>query len=139
MVPAAFVALPALPLSGNGKVDRPRVRRLLGERAARPAEGAEPPRGETEEGMAALWSEVLGVEGVAREANFFLLGGDSLLATRLVTAVRRRWGVELPLREVLRTPTVAGTAALVDRLRGAPPAGGPAGGADDEAYDVGAL
>ncbi|AIR96956.1 putative non-ribosomal peptide synthase component [Streptomyces glaucescens] len=139
MVPAAFVALPALPLSGNGKVDRGRVRGLLGERAARPAEGAEPPRGDTEEGMAAVWSEVLGVEGVARGANFFLLGGDSLLATRLVTAVRRRWGVELPLREVLRTPTVAGTAALVDRLREVPPAGCPAGGPDDGAYDVGVL
>lgn len=117
MIPGTVVALPGLPLSANGKVDRRLVRQTLEACAARPRENAEPPRGEVEEAVAEVWTEVLGVHGVAREDNFFLRGGDSLLATRLVAGVRRRLGVDLPMREVLRGPTVAAMGALVDGAR----------------------
>ncbi|MGW1373625.1 amino acid adenylation domain-containing protein [Streptomyces sp. NPDC002446] len=141
MIPGTVVALPALPLSGNGKVDRRRVRQLLDDCADRPQESAEPPRGETEQQVAQLWADVLGARSVAREASFFVLGGDSLRATRLVTAVRRRFGVELPMREVLRVPTVAGMGALITQLRGTPAAGGgsTAHEAGHAAYEVGVL
>ncbi|GAU68928.1 hypothetical protein SSP35_09_01720 [Streptomyces sp. NBRC 110611] len=147
MIPGTFVALPALPLSDNGKVDRRRIQRLLHDCAERPQESAEPPRGETEELVAELWAEVLGTRNVARETSFFLLGGDSLRATRLVTAVRRRTGVELPMREVLRDPTVAGLGALITELRKAPAAGSGGGlphdtdgaGYDDAEYEAGVL
>ncbi|MFI6403199.1 amino acid adenylation domain-containing protein [Streptomyces sp. NPDC050548] len=141
MIPGTVAALPVLPLNGNGKVDRTLVGWLLSECADRPRQDAEPPRGETEELIAGLWAEVLGGPAPARAANFFLMGGDSLLATRLVAAVRRRCGVELPMRAVLRTPTVAGLAALVTELSAAQCARGPAGQhpTADELYEVGAL
>ncbi|SCD68488.1 MULTISPECIES: non-ribosomal peptide synthetase [unclassified Streptomyces] len=145
MIPGMLVALPALPLSGNGKVDHRRVKEVLSGCAVRPPESTEPPRGEVEETLAGLWTEVLGGHDVSREANFFLMGGDSMLATQLVTGVRRRLGVELPMRAVLRAPTVAGMGALVTELReraAAAPRGTRAGAYDvhgQDAYDEGEL
>ncbi|MFD5421630.1 amino acid adenylation domain-containing protein [Streptomyces sp. NPDC127069] len=118
MVPAHFAALTALPLSANGKVDRRALRGVLASLAVPPRESAEPPRGETEQAVAGLWSKLLGVASVGRDENFFALGGDSLLATRLVGAVHRTLGVELPMRDVMRAPTVASLGALIDGLLG---------------------
>ncbi|MEU8653490.1 amino acid adenylation domain-containing protein [Streptomyces sp. NPDC048737] len=131
MIPGSLAGLAELPLSANGKVDRRRLERVLGQVTVL-AEGAEdPPRGPVEEAVAQLWARVLGTPVTARGAGFFALGGDSLAATRLVAAVRGRLGVELPMRDVLRAPTVAGMAALVSELRagrgGHPEAGGPSG------------
>ncbi|WP_223830893.1 non-ribosomal peptide synthetase [Streptomyces venezuelae] len=130
MIPGSLVGLAELPLSANGKVDRRRVEQALREAAA-PAEGVDdPPRGPVEEAVAELWARVLGVPVTARGAGFFALGGDSLTATRLVAAIRGRLGVELPMRDVLRAPTVAGMSALVGELRGASGSGtdrGPGG------------
>ncbi|MFG2292837.1 amino acid adenylation domain-containing protein [Streptomyces sp. NPDC048603] len=119
MVPARVAVLPALPLSGNGKVDRRRIRTVLEQSADRPRDLGEPPQGPTETFLAQRWTGLLGLESVGRDENFFRLGGDSLLATRFVAEVRGAWGVELPMREVMRTPTVAALAALTDRLRAA--------------------
>ncbi|MER6522084.1 amino acid adenylation domain-containing protein [Streptomyces sp. NPDC001553] len=116
MVPGHFAALPALPLSANGKVDRRAVRRALASLAVSPRESGEPPRGATEESVAALWSKLLGLTSVGRDENFFVLGGDSLLATRLVAAVHRSLGVELPMRDVMRAPTVASLSTLIEGL-----------------------
>ncbi|TDT42709.1 dihydroaeruginoic acid synthetase [Streptomyces sp. BK208] len=115
MIPARMVALPQLPLSANGKVDRRRVGELLQGGAERPGAGFEPPRGAVEEIVAELWTDVLGGSAVGRDTDFFAQGGDSVLATRLVTGIRRRLGVELPMRQVLRAPTVAAMAALIER------------------------
>ncbi|WP_406408554.1 amino acid adenylation domain-containing protein [Streptomyces halstedii] len=116
MVPAHLTVLPALPLSGNGKVDRRRIRTLLEESADRPRDAGEPPRGATEAFVAERWTKLLGLDSVGRDENFFRLGGDSMLATRFIAEVRGAWGVELPMREVMRAPTVAGLSELIDQL-----------------------
>ncbi|WP_234370600.1 phosphopantetheine-binding protein, partial [Streptomyces scabiei] len=119
MVPGHFAALPVLPLSANGKVDRRALQSLLAALTDSPRESAEPPRGAMEQTVADLWTKLLPVASVGRDENFFALGGDSLLATRLVTEVHRALGVELPMRDVMRAPTVAALGALIEGLLGA--------------------
>ncbi|HEX2188130.1 MAG TPA: amino acid adenylation domain-containing protein, partial [Longimicrobiaceae bacterium] len=115
MVPAALVVLDQLPLNANGKVDR----------AALPAPehgaGAElvAPRTPTEEVLAGIWAEVLGVDQVGAGSSFFELGGHSLLATQVISRVRQAFGTEVPLRALFEAPTVAGLAERVEELRGA--------------------
>ncbi|MBL0696563.1 non-ribosomal peptide synthase/polyketide synthase, partial [Comamonas sp. JC664] len=112
MVPAAFVSLPALPLTAHGKLD---VRALPvpgAESLARAA--ARAPETPTEKRVAALWSELLGVESITAADDFFALGGHSLLATQVVSRLRRELGVELPLRALFEAPTLAALAARVD-------------------------
>ncbi|MEI2430263.1 amino acid adenylation domain-containing protein [Lysobacter yananisis] len=120
MLPAAFVALPALPLTGNGKLDR----------AALPAPGEadrararyRPPQGEDERALARLWSELLGLERIGRDDDFFALGGHSLTAARLRVRVRERHGVELPMAALFDHPTLAAFAAAFAGLRAQAPA-----------------
>ena len=112
MIPTLVIPLAEMPLSANGKVDR-RALAALSDRRADPASEA-PPTTSTEHAIAALWREVLSIEMVARDADFLLLGGNSLLATRVVTLIRREMGVEVSLRELLEHRTVGALAALVD-------------------------
>jgi len=109
MVPSAFVALDALPRTPSGKVDRRALPAPRWETAPYAA-----PRTPTEEILAAIWSELLGVERVGARDDFFALGGHSLLATRLVSRVRERFGKEVPVRRLFETPTVAGFAPAVE-------------------------
>jgi amino acid adenylation domain-containing protein len=108
MVPAAFVVLPQLPKTANGKTDR----RALPAPAVGVAEYAAP-RTPVEEILAGIWSTLLGKPRVGRNDHFLELGGHSLLATRLASAIREAFGVELPLRLLLGRPTVAEQAAAV--------------------------
>ncbi len=108
MVPAAFVVLDRLPLNANGKLDR----------AALPAPAIEPrtyrePVGENEIAVAEVFGEVLGVQRPGRDDDFFSLGGNSLLATRVVHRLRERTGTELTVAAFFADPTVTG---LADRL-----------------------
>ncbi|HWS56152.1 MAG TPA: condensation domain-containing protein, partial [Pyrinomonadaceae bacterium] len=112
MVPSRFVALEALPLTPSGKVDR---KALPDPGAAREARVYEPPVGAVEELMAGVWAEMLGLERVGRGEDFFELGGHSLLATQIMSRARKAFSVELPLRQLFETPTVAGLAAAAER------------------------
>ncbi len=112
MVPAAFVTLPALPLSANGKVDRkalPAPDWNGGEEAGAPR-GARTPQTPIEELLAGIWAELLGRDRIGVDDDFFAAGGHSLLAARLTGRLRAAFGVDLPLAEVFAHPTVAALA-----------------------------
>ncbi|HEX7317735.1 MAG TPA: amino acid adenylation domain-containing protein [Pyrinomonadaceae bacterium] len=117
MVPQAFVLLDELPLTPNGKVDR---KRLPEPEAARPELGASyaPPETATEEAVARVWADVLGLEAVGRNDNFFELGGHSLMATQVMFALREALDVELPLRSIFEAPTVSELSQAIDAARG---------------------
>nr|WP_272918039.1 non-ribosomal peptide synthetase [Actinomadura rayongensis] len=109
MIPAAVVTVPEFPLTRSGKLDR----------AALPAPdfagavGARAPRTATEEILCGLFGEILGLERVGADDDFFDLGGDSLLAMRLIARVRAVLDVDVPVRAIFGAPTPAGMAALV--------------------------
>jgi len=113
MVPPVFVALEALPLSPNGKVDRKALPAPVRESAA----GFAAPSDPVEELLAGLWSEVLRIERIGVHDNFFDLGGHSLMATRVRSRIQEILGVDLPLRKLFESPTVARLAAAVRAAR----------------------
>ncbi|HSF39384.1 MAG TPA: amino acid adenylation domain-containing protein, partial [Thermoanaerobaculia bacterium] len=115
MVPTAFVPVEALPLTASGKVDR-KALAASGPEARGTAARGDAARTPTEELLAGIWAEVLGVERVGIHDGFFDLGGHSLLATRLVARLRGAFGVELPLRALFERPSVAELARLLDSL-----------------------
>ncbi|HKG13542.1 MAG TPA: amino acid adenylation domain-containing protein, partial [Pyrinomonadaceae bacterium] len=113
MVPSAFVLMDKLPQTSSGKVNRLALPAPETSRDAL-AESFVAPRTPIEELLARVWGEVLKVEGVGVNDDFFALGGHSLLATQLVSRVRESFAVELPLRALFERPTVAGLARRVE-------------------------
>ncbi|HYR06445.1 MAG TPA: thioesterase domain-containing protein, partial [Longimicrobium sp.] len=111
MVPSAFVALDAIPLTPSGKVDR---RALPQPDAPTGGDGYVVPRDVTELEVARIWAESLGIPRVGAADDFFRLGGHSLLALRMMARIRERFGRDLPLSTLFRHPTVA---AFSDALR----------------------
>ncbi len=111
MVPAAFVALDAFPLTPNGKVDRHAL-------PAPDAAGVEradhiAPRTPEEDALVALWGDLLNLQRIDVRGNFFDLGGHSLLATQMLARIEYDFGVELPLRVLFESPTLEQMAARV--------------------------
>ncbi|MER6737727.1 amino acid adenylation domain-containing protein [Streptomyces puniciscabiei] len=115
MVPSALIPLAEIPLTSNGKLDR----RALPEEDTRAAAGREP-RNAFEEKLCALFGELLGRENVGIDDGFFALGGHSLLATRLSVRIRKEFDIDIPIRTIIKYPTVAELAALM--LAGGVPA-----------------
>ena len=114
MVPAAFVRLESLPLTPNGKLDRKALPAPDAEAYAR--QTYEPPQGELETMLAAIWAELLKVERVSRNDHFFELGGHSLLAVQMVERLRRL-GLGVPVRVLFDNPTVRELAASLGQQR----------------------
>jgi amino acid adenylation domain-containing protein len=112
MVPGAFVKLSSLPLTANGKVDRRSLPAVDSERPVLDAEFVAP-RNFIEEGLAAAWSRLLPVKQVGIHDNFFELGGHSILLTQLASRIRQDFQVELSLRALFTTPTIAELSKLI--------------------------
>ena len=116
MIPAAFVTLQSLPLTSSGKLDR---------RALPPLETSGPairsaytvPRTPTEETLAGIWTQFLGIEMIGTQDNFFEMGGHSLLATRVLSRMREAFHVDLPLRAFFENPTIAQIGELLEEAR----------------------
>ncbi len=112
MVPAALVLLDALPLTAHGKVDRRALPAPGAESVARRGEHVAP-RNEREAALAAVWREVLRLDRVGVNDNFFALGGDSILSIQVIARAARA-GIRLTPRQVFQHQTVAGLAAVAD-------------------------
>jgi acyl-coenzyme A synthetase/AMP-(fatty) acid ligase len=111
MLPSAYVRLGSLPMTPNGKVDRRSL--PLPEESPLGEVGFAAPEGEAETALARLWSEVLDVNHIGRDDDFFALGGHSLLATKLILRIRQDLGVEISLRDVFEAPRLAAMAEHV--------------------------
>ena len=115
MVPSAFVRLERLPLNANGKVDRQALAALAPE-APQAAGDFAAPRTATESALAAIWSELLGLERVGIHDDVFDLGAHSLMAMKALARIRDSFEVNLALRNLFERPTVAALGELVDGL-----------------------
>jgi acyl-CoA synthetase (AMP-forming)/AMP-acid ligase II len=113
MVPAAYVRLPKLPLTENGKLDRKALPAPGDEAYVR--RGYEPPEGPIEEALAATWRQVLQVQRVGRQDSFFELGGHSLLAMKLIDPLARTLGVQLALMVVFQYPILQQMARFIEQ------------------------
>ncbi|MCA9541322.1 MAG: amino acid adenylation domain-containing protein, partial [Myxococcales bacterium] len=117
MIPSAFMWLDAMPLTPNGKVDRKALPAPELDREALSA-GFVAPRTPTEAALAAIWSEVLGLDVVGANDDFFELGGHSLRATQVASRIAAKLGAEVPLRALFEATTVAAQARLVEAAAG---------------------
>ncbi|CQD14703.1 syringomycin synthetase [Mycobacterium europaeum] len=111
LVPAAVVAVDALPLTVNGKLDT----RALPAPQYTDRDRYRPPATPIEETLADIYAQVLGVERVGVEESFFDLGGDSLSAMRLIAAIHTTLGIQLPVRAVFDAPSVRSLSQQLDR------------------------
>ena len=116
MVPAAYIRVEAMPLTSSGKLDRKAL--PAPERGAYAAHYV-PPQGETEETLAQIWADVLGLDRVGRDDNFFDLGGHSLLGLRLLARIAKSLNKKLVLSALYHSPTIAELALSLERSSGA--------------------
>lgn len=116
MTPSDFVFLEALPLTPSGKINRRAL--PAPDLSAKQSENLYvPPQTEMERQLVEIWCNILRRERIGVEDNFFELGGESLLATRVISQVRTAFKVELPLRHLFESPTVAGLASVLSNYQ----------------------
>jgi len=115
MIPSAFVVLDSFPLNRNGKLDRKALPAPGGER--RESRPYLPPRDELEQELVRIWCQVLKLDRIGIEDDFFQAGGHSLLVTQVVSRMRAELKLELPLRSLFDAPTIASYATLVHTTR----------------------
>ena len=114
MVPSVFMMLEVLPLTPNSKIDRKALPTPdLTQQLPQPNFGV--PDTPIEEMLAGIWADILGVEKVGINENFFTLGGHSLLATRVISQMRQVFEIELPLRRLFEEPTIARIAKDIEK------------------------
>jgi acyl-coenzyme A synthetase/AMP-(fatty) acid ligase/acyl carrier protein len=120
MVPQAVIILPKLPLNANGKIDR---QALPEPEAASSTKAYVAPQTQTEQTIAEIWAEVLRREPgkISADDNFFDLGGHSLMATQVVSRLRERFTVEVPMRVMFDQPTIVGLARAVEDAQASQP------------------
>ncbi|HWW01813.1 MAG TPA: amino acid adenylation domain-containing protein [Candidatus Acidoferrum sp.] len=121
MIPSAFVRLASLPLNGNGKLDRNSLPPPDGQRSVS-AEKFVAPRDRLEAQLVKIWEEVLEINPVGMEDQFFDLGGHSLLAVRLIARIEKALGKKIPVAAVFQSPTVAKLAEVLRQKHEATPA-----------------
>ncbi|MEO8156419.1 MAG: amino acid adenylation domain-containing protein [Betaproteobacteria bacterium] len=115
MIPSAFILMEKFPLTSNGKIDRKAFPAFSGEKLA-PVRALAAPQTDTQRELATIWAELLKLDSVGIDDDFFDLGGHSLLAIRAVSRIRDRFAVNLSLRNLLEAPTVEGLARVIDGL-----------------------
>ena len=115
MVPGVLHELDELPLTANGKVDR-KALVVPDEVAEEDLVPYEAPRTGIEEAVAEVWAALLQVEAVGVHDNFFALGGDSLMAMRAVVHLRKQLELEVPIRVLFDSPTLADAAMMIEEL-----------------------
>jgi amino acid adenylation domain-containing protein len=114
MLPNAIVALQALPLTSNGKLDRQALEKLEDLDSGDSGESYEAPCTAVEEQLAEIWCAVLEVTRVGRHSNFFDLGGHSLLAIAMESRCRNVFGLDVPVRTIFESPTIAELAEVIE-------------------------
>ena len=112
MIPSAILILPDLPMTPNGKVDRNALPTPDWSRIS--VSKYEAPSTDVQKHLTELWSEILGIERIGIDDDFFGLGGHSLHAVALFGAISRKYGVDLPLAKLLERPTIAELALLLE-------------------------
>ena len=110
MIPSHFEQLPVLPMTPNAKVDR----KALPQPGSNVSAAIEPPEGETETTLAAIWCDLLRIGQVGRGDNFFELGGHSLLVARLLVRIEQQWGRRMGMAEFFQAPTLSKLAERID-------------------------
>ena len=117
MIPASFIFLECLPVTPNGKINR----RLLPEPGRSRPDLATPmasPRNDVEQELVRVWAEVLALDMVGIEDNFFDLGGDSLSASRIIARVLARFQLDIPMSQLFNSPTIADMAIVITAHQG---------------------
>ena len=121
MIPAAFIALDALPLNHNGKLDPGALPSPAAQDDRAPADGAVAPRNPLETDIALFWAELLGRNSLSIHDDFFAVGGHSLLAIQLLGRLREKFRVDVPVRRLFDTPTIEGVAQFIAAHLPTPP------------------
>lgn len=114
MVPSALVVVEALPLTSSGKIDRNKLPPIQAQNLS--ATISAPPSSPVEQVLAAIWTEVLKIDNVGVQDNFFESGGHSLLATQMISRIREAFSIDIQVRKIFETPTLADLAQHIETM-----------------------